>query len=229
MAASDGRNESTSNTQLAIIGAGLAAAAGTAAFLFAKRTGSAGAPVENISDAPRHVWRRGTDRYEADIVGNTVLIGKPAQELFDQWRDFSKFPTFMDNVEQVEVLDGKRSRWTIKAPAGTSIELVTIITEDKPGRLIAWKSEPESEITTDGRVEFIAAAPGRGTMVRLTMHYDPPAGIFGKGIAKLMQREPNIQGRRDLHRFKSLMETGEIATNASPSGRKSETPIEARI
>jgi uncharacterized membrane protein len=229
MAASDSRNESSSNTQLAIIGAGLAAAAGTAAFLLAKRTGSAGAPLENISDAPRHVWRRGTDRYEADIVGNTVLIGKPAQELYEQWRDFSKFPTFMDNVEQVEVLDGKRSRWTIKAPAGTSVELVTTITEEQPGRLIAWKSEPESDITTDGRVEFIPAAPGRGTMVRLTMHYDPPAGIFGKGIAKLMQREPNIQARRDLRRFKSLMETGEVATNASPSGRKSETPTEARI
>ena len=228
MAASDSRNES-SNTQLAIIGAGLAAAAGTAAFLFAKRTASAGAPVENVSDAPRHVWRRGTDRYEADIVGNTVLIGKPAQELYEPWRDFSKFPTFMDNVEKVEVLDGKRSRWTIKAPAGSSVELVTTITEDRPGQLIAWKSEPESEITTDGRVEFIPAAPGRGTMVRLTMHYDPPVGIFGKGISKLMQREPNIQARRDLRRFKSLMETGEVATNASPSGRKSESPTEARI
>jgi len=32
--------------------------------------------------------------------------------------------------------------------------------------------------------------------------------------AKLFQREPRIQARRDLHRFKQLMETGEISVSA---------------
>ena len=225
---SDNRNRSNSNAQMAILG-GLAAAAGTAAFLLAKRTGSAGVPTEDISDAPDHVWRRGTSRYDANLTGNTVLVGRPADELYAEWRDFTKFPTFMDNVETVESLGDNRSRWTIKAPAGTSVDLVTKITEDRQGKLIAWKSEPESEIQTEGKVEFIDAAPGRGTMVRLTQTYDPPGGIIGKGIAKLFQREPRIQARRDLKRFKSLMETGEVATNASPSGRASEAPTEPRI
>jgi uncharacterized membrane protein len=48
-------------------------------------------------------------------------------------------------------------------------------------------------------------------------------------VAKLLQREPNVQARRDLRRFKMLTETGEIATNASPSARKSETPTQATI
>jgi uncharacterized membrane protein len=78
-------------------------------------------------------------------------------------------------------------------------------------------------------VEFIEAPPGRGTMVRLIMRYDPPGGIIGQGIARVLQREPNVQARRDLRRFKQLMETGEVTTNASSSGRKSETPIEPRI
>lgn len=229
MAESDTRNRSNNNTQIAIIGAGLAAAAGTAAFLLSKRTGSAGAPVENISDAPDHVWRRGRARYDENLVGNTVLIGKSADELYREWRDFTKFPRFMENVDKVETFDGDRSRWTIKAPAGTSVELVTRITEDQPGKTIAWQSEPDFQISNEGRVEFIPAAPGRGTMVRLLLRYDPPAGILGKGIAKLLQREPHLQERRELKRFKSLMETGEVATNASPSGRKSETPTEPRI
>ncbi len=215
--------------QRALIGAGLAAAAGTAAFLLARRTGSAGAPIEEISDAPDHVWRRGTSHYDADLVGKTVTVGKPRQELYDIWRDFTRFPSFMDNVESVEKLDGKRSRWTIKAPGGSSVELITRVTQEKAGEAIAWASEPESDITTEGRVEFLDAGPGRGTMVRLVMRYDPPGGIIGKGLAKLFQREPHIQARRDLHRFKSLMETGEVATNASPSGRASETPTEPRI
>ena len=216
-------------TQRALIGAGLAAAAGTAAFLLSKRTGSSGAPIENISDARDHVWRRGTERYEENILGNTVTVGLPREKLFDEWRDFARFPRFMENVERVEKLDGNRSRWTIKAPGGTSVELVTRITEENAPRSIAWESEPDSDITTQGRVEFLDAGPGRGTMVRLIMQYDPPGGIVGKGVAKLFQREPKIQSRRDLRRFKSLMETGEIATNASPSGRSSESPTEPRI
>jgi uncharacterized membrane protein len=216
-------------SQRALIGAGLAAAAGTAAFILKRRTGSGGAPIDEISDAPDHVWRRGTSRYDVDRLGKTVTIGKPREELYDQWRDFGRFPQFMENVENVEKLDAKRSRWTIKAPGGSSVELVTKITEDKPGKRIVWKSEPESSIRTEGRVEFLDAGPTRGTMVRLIMRYDPPGGIVGKGLAKLFQREPHIQARRDLHRFKSLMETGEIATNASPSGRTSESPTEPRI
>ena len=216
-------------TQRALIGAGLAAAAGTAAFLLAKRTGSSGVPIENISDAPDHVWRRGTERNDENLLGNTVTVGLPRQQLYDEWRDFTRFPRFMENVENVEKLDGKRSRWTIKAPAGSSVELVTRITEDKAPDSIAWESEPDSDIKTEGRVEFLDAGPGRGTMVRLVVRYDSPGGIVGKGLAKLFQREPKIQSRRDLRRFKSLMETGEIATNASPSGQTSENPTEPRI
>ena len=222
-------DQSMSTTNKAIIGAGVAAAAGAAAFLLTRRTGSSGVPVGNISDAPDHVWRRGTERYDPELLGNTVTIGRPAQELYDFWRDFTRFPNFMENVERVEKLDDKSSRWTIKAPAGTSVDLVSRISEDIPGKAIAWISEPDSEIQTDGRVEFIEAPPGRGTYVRLTQRYSPPAGIVGKGIAKLFQREPKIQARRDLKRFKSQMESGEVATNASPSGRSSESPTEPRI
>ena len=213
----------------ALIGAGIAAVAGTAAFLLARRTGSSGAPIEEISDAPDHVWRRGTSRYDADLLGNTITIGRPAQELYDEWRDFTRFARFMENVERVEKIDAKRSRWTIKGPAGTRVELVTSIIEDQPGRVLAWASEPESDVETQGRVEFLEAPPGRGTYVRLTQRYSPPGGVIGKGIAKLFQREPKIQARRDLKRFKALMETGEIPVNASPSGRSGERPDEARI
>jgi uncharacterized membrane protein len=222
------RNRSKT-TQRALIGAGVAAAAGTAAFLLARRTGSGGAPIENISDAPEHVWRRGTERYDENLVGKTVTIGGAREALYEEWRDFTRFPRFMENVERVEKLDERRSRWTIKAPAGSSVDLVTRVIDEQPGKLIAWESEPESDIRTEGRVEFLDAGPGRGTMVRLLIRYEPPGGMVGKGLAKLFQREPHIQARRDLRRFKQLMETGEVATNASPSGRASESPTESRI
>ena len=206
-------------TQRALIGAGVAAAAGTAAFLLARRSADVHDDGVNVSDAPDHVFRRKTGRYQEGLVGRTVSINRPRDELYREWRDFTRFPAFMENVEAVEDLGDGRSKWTIKAPLGAAVELVTRITEDKPGEAIAWTSEPESEIATDGRVEFFEAAAERGTAVRLTMRYSPPGGFPGRVVAKALQREPNVQARRDLRRFKQLMETGEIATNAGPSGR----------
>jgi len=218
-----------STGQKALIGAGVAVAVGAAGFLLARRSPDVHDDGHNVSDAPDHTWRRKTGRYEEGLDGRTVSINRPKQEVYQQWRDFTRFPTFMENVERVEDLGEGRSRWKVKAPLGSTVELVTRIVEDEPGTTIAWESDLDSEIQTSGRVEFFEQAPGRGTGVRLTLKYDPPAGLPGRAIAKILQREPNVQARRDLRRFKQLMETGEIATNASPSGRRSESPSEATI
>ena len=223
-------NDRTSS-QRALIGAGIAAVAtGAALFWGRRRTNEADGDL--ISDAPPHVLRGDAAKQvqgDGTFVGRTVTIGRPRQQIYDAWRDFTRFPAFMDNVEQVEDLGGGRSRWTIKGPGGTDVELVTKIGEDVPGKRIAWESEPESAIDTAGVLELTDAPPGRGTYVRLLMSYDPPGGAIGRGIAKLLQREPSIQARRDLRRFKQLMETGEVTANASPSARNSETPTEKRI
>ncbi|HVM38073.1 MAG TPA: SRPBCC family protein [Sphingomicrobium sp.] len=222
------RTSDNRSSQRAWIGAGIAVAAGAATFLLARRTGDSPGAENRLSDAPDHVLRD-RDKSNRALVGKTVTIAKSRDELFAIWRDFTRFPGFMDNVRYVETIDEKRSRWTIAGPGGSDVELVTRITEERPGELIAWESEPESQIATSGKVEFLDAAPERGTMVRLTMRYDPPGGLIGRGIAKVLQREPQVQARRDLRRFKQLMETGEVATNASPSGRRNEDPTQPRI
>jgi len=225
MADKSGRrdNDGLANSK-ALIGAGIAVAAGAATFLLSRRASGDGGP--KISDAPRHVFRHPDD---PDLVGRTVTINKSRQELYAEWRDFTRFPRFMANVQKIEKVNETRSRWTIEAPLGSTVEVVTRITDDQPGQAIAWESEPDSQIETRGRVEFRDAGPGRGSFVELTISYKAPGGAVGKAFAKLFQKEPGIQARRDLRRFKQLMETGEVSVNASPSGRKSETPTEARI
>ena len=126
-------------------------------------------------------------------------------------------------------IDDTRSEWIIEAPAGATVSVKTRIIEDVPGKTIAWVSEPDSQIEHEGRVEFADAPPGRGTYVRLLLRYTPPAGEIGRLVAKVLQREPNVQARRDLRRFKQLMETGEVPVNASPSGRKGESPTQPHI
>ncbi|MDX3899051.1 MAG: SRPBCC family protein [Sphingobium sp.] len=148
------------------------------------------------------------------LVGKTVTINRPRQELYAYWRDVSNLPTFMENVVSVEPIDERRSRWVVKAPAGRTVEWISAITEDVPGEVIAWASEEGADVPNSGRIDFRDAPGGRGTWVTATILYDPPGGAVGKLIAKMFQREPAIQARRELRRFKQLMETGEIATAA---------------
>jgi uncharacterized membrane protein len=118
----------------------------------------------------------------------------------------------MRNVHRVQVLDASHSRWVIEAPAGKTVEWESEITRDDPGRTISWRSADGASVRNSGTVEFLDSPDGRGTVVRLTLVYDPPGGALGKLIAKLFQKEPKVQARQDLRRFKQLMETGEVST-----------------
>lgn len=159
--------------------------------------------------------------HEAALVGRTVTINRPREELYAFWRDFRNLAAFMENVESVTVGDDRIAHWVVKAPAGQTVEWDSMITEDVPGELIAWESVEGADIKNTGRIEFRDGRPGRGAEVTATIVYDPPGGDLGKLIAKLFQKEPKIQARRELRRFKQLMETGEISTAealAAPRG-----------
>jgi uncharacterized membrane protein len=145
-----------------------------------------------------------------------VMINRPRQELYDFWRDFRNLPLFMENVKSVEMMESGRSSWIVAAPGGIEVELVSEITEERPGEYIAWRSLEESDVDHEGWIEFRDNPFGRGTEVRVLISYDPPAGAIGKVVAKVMQREPRVQARRELRRFKQLMETGEIPTSKAP-------------
>lgn len=147
------------------------------------------------------------------LLAEAVTINRPAQELYEFWRNPRNLLLVMENIQAIEVIDDTRSRWTVKAPGERELSWESVVTKDVPGKEIYWQSAPGADIANSGRIEFREAGT-RGTVVRATIAYDPPGGAIGQFIAKLFQREPRIQARRDLRRFKQLMETGEIATAA---------------
>jgi uncharacterized membrane protein len=169
-----------------------------------------------LSSAKSRVRSEAEERDYSALSGRTFTINRPRSELYAFWRDFANLPRFMENIESVSVLDGERSHWKVAAPGGELVEWDAIITEDKADELIAWRSADGADISNSGRVQFRDAAPGRGTEVTATIAYNPPAGPIGKLLAKLFQREPSIQARRELRRFKQLMETGEVSTSEPP-------------
>jgi uncharacterized membrane protein len=145
------------------------------------------------------------------VIGRSVTISRPRSEVYAFWRDFSNLPAFMENIHSVDVQDDV-TVWSIRAPLGASVEIKTSIVADKPDEQIAWRSVDGSDVKTEGKVMFRDAPGGRGTVVEAIIAYHPPAGEAGRLIAKLFQTEPRIQTRRDLKRFKMLMETGEVST-----------------
>lgn len=147
------------------------------------------------------------------VVSQSVTINRPRAELYAYWRDFARLPDFMDNVERIDVVDERTSHWVVKTPADKTVEWDAIITEDRSNETIAWTFTEGADVANSGRIDFREAGQ-RGTVVTATILYDPPAGIIGKVVAKMFQREPALQARRDLRRFKQLIETGEIATAA---------------
>lgn len=207
---------------LAAAGVGLAAA-GVGLALWKRDRGADRRTLS--SDAPN--WTKDL-RSDRALFGKSLLINRPRSELFAAW-EVERFPEFMENVVAIENLGDDISRWTIKAPAGSEITLVNRVTKTADGEAIYWQSTPASDIANSGEVRFSDAPGGRGTYVSLIVAYDPPGGKLGRLAAKLLQREPEVQARRDLHRFKQLMETGEVTSNASPSARSSERPVEPHM
>lgn len=166
--------------------------------------------TQERQEAHRRGWS------SAAIVTRAVTINRPRLELYNYWRDFTNLPRFMENLRRIDVIDGQRSRWSVAAPGGGAVEWEAIVTLDEPGRRIGWESEEGGDIRNAGWVDFRDAPRGRGTEVRAEIVYEPPAGRLGRAVAWMLQREPGLQARADLRRFKALMETGEVPTSRAP-------------
>ena len=148
----------------------------------------------------------------SEVVGRAVTINRSVAEVWAFYRDLSNAPLYMEDVERVDVSDPKRPHWVAHGVGGRTVEWDAEITEEVPEQVLAWQAIDTAHANT-GRATFRDAG-ARGTVVTLTLSYDPVGGTVGKLVAKLFQKDPAIQARRNLRRLKQLMETGEIATAA---------------
>ncbi|HEY9510882.1 MAG TPA: SRPBCC family protein [Verrucomicrobiae bacterium] len=154
----------------------------------------------------------------------TITIDRSPEDLFQFWRNFENLPEFMTHLKSVQVLNDKRSHWIARGPMGKSVEWEAEIVNEHPNELIAWQSCVGADIQHAGSVRFQRATGGRGTVVKVEIKYDAPAGVLGATVGKLFLENPEQQIAVELGRFKQLMETGEIArTEGQPAGRMKST------
>ena len=110
-----------------------------------------------------------------DLIGRTVTINRPRQELYAFWRDFRNLPLFMENIESVTI---RRAALALggAGAGGSTVEWDSVITEDIPGELIDWPSDDGADIPNSGRIEFRDSQQRARHVVTATIAYDPPAG-----------------------------------------------------
>ena len=183
--------------------------------------------VSGRDASPRRRAAKAQGWSSAAFVHRAVTVNKPRAEVYAAWRDFSNLARWMENIERIDIVDDRTSHWVVKAPLGRTVEWDAFVTEDVEGERIAWETAPDADVHSAGWVEFRDGPTGRGTEVRARFAYKPPAGQVGRLVAKVFQREPHVQARRDLRRFKSWLEAGEIPVGHVPA--QPATPEDLRL
>lgn len=144
-------------------------------------------------------------------VEASVVVNRPAAEVYRFWRDFENLPRVMTHLIDVDTTTDGRSRWTAKGPLGFRVQWEAELTADEPNRLIAWKSLAGSDVDVAGSVHIAELPAGGGTELRVVLKYDPPAGKLGTAVAKLFGEDPQRQIREDLERFRDTLERAPVS------------------
>ncbi|MDB4893544.1 MAG: cyclase/dehydrase [Gemmatimonadetes bacterium] len=211
------RRRDTTGVAAALIGGVLVHRGATGNCMVYRALGVSTGSAEAVLDSHRGdvTGRAATvNARKAIKVERSVSVLRPRAELYAFWRDFENLPRFMEHLVSVKSDVGTRSHWIAKAPGGGTVEWDAELVNDVPGELVAWKTVGQPDVANAGAVNFSDAPGGRGTIVKVTLDYEPPGGRIGNLIARLFGEDPDRQVREDLRKFKQLMEAGEITTSA---------------
>lgn len=135
------------------------------------------------------------------VAEDNIVVKAPIQKVYGAWNDFTRFPEFMSNVEEVRPLSGNRYHWVARI-FGIKEEWDAEVTERDPERRISWRSTSGSQ--NAGTISFSRLGPDK-TEIRVRLEYTPPAGQFGKPLAQLT-KPVKKEVKEDLKNFKQMIE-----------------------
>ena len=106
-------------------------------------------------------------------VQKTFDVAVTPQAAYEGWADFESFPEFMEDVEEVRRTGDGRYHWRASI-AGREKEWDSEVTEQVPGRVLAWRSVAGP--ANGGRVTFQPLGDG-GTRIHVVMEYEPESAL----------------------------------------------------
>jgi uncharacterized membrane protein len=139
-------------------------------------------------------------------VQRSIIVGKPATDVYGFWRDFRNLPRVFPFLSAVTVTDARRSHWRLVGPGGLTAEWDAIIERDEPGRLIEWHSVEPAALPNRGTVEFRPAAGAASTEVVLNFEFEAPAAHAQREVAGLLGADLDEPVAAGLRRFKEFLE-----------------------
>jgi uncharacterized membrane protein len=168
----------------------------------------------------RRILQTGTS--ETTRVRTAITIDRPVQAVFATWRELGNLELSMRHIESSREIGEDRWQFTARVP-GTSMTVnwVAELVEEVENERLVWRSTDDSDLHTEGRIEFVPRRDNENTEVYADIAYHPPAGKMGKSIAGFLRGLTRQVVKEDLRRFKQYMETGVVATiEGQSSGRR---------
>lgn len=177
------------------------------------RTGAAFTAVLGVTAVDAWAAQRASTRGDEPVL-RSVTIRKPASEVYAYWRDLTNLPKFMNQLDEVEVIDARHSRWRARAPGGASVTWDAEIVEDRQGELIRWRtSSKDALVRHEGQVRFLPAPDGKSTEVHVCINYTHGRGV-GAAVRSMLAPVADLalgeQLEADLGRLKQLLQIGYV-------------------
>lgn len=137
----------------------------------------------------------------------SVTIHRSPDEIYSFWRQLENLPRFMQHIKSVTQVGDGVSHWVVKTSAGKEFQWDARLIEDKPGEMLSWQSLEGADIDNAGSVWFLPADSDSATVVKVSMKYSPPGGMFGALLGKFFGASAEKQMTEDLLRLKNLLES----------------------
>jgi len=204
---SDHDNDSFAKQNGLLIGAGAVAAGAVLGLML---------PTEKLVSGSQSDKSKNKSKGNGFHLRERVRVNKGADELYAFWRKLENLPQVMSHLESVTEVGGKRSHWVANGPVGTSVEWDAVITDDRPGESLAWRSDPDSQVPNEGAVAFRRLGD-KSTDIIVALTYHPPGGALGAAVANLFGASPQSQISDDLENFKERVESGALLLGAASS------------
>jgi uncharacterized membrane protein len=138
-----------------------------------------------------------------------VSVAVPPSQIFRLWRNVENLPALLTHLDAVELREGGRSRWTVRAGDSPAVVWDVQAGEQVENERVEWRSAAGAPVRGVVSASFSPVDGGASTRVRVTVVYAPSDPSVASNL------EHALGGRRrddlvaDLARMKRRLEAGD--------------------
>ena len=138
--------------------------------------------------------------------GRQMIYDEPPDVVYQRWRNLDDLAVYMPSLQDIVILDERRSRWSLKVRQNLLLNWTAELLEDRPGELMVWRVEEPSDLYHEGWILFEPLRGGKSTRVTLRLRLLAPGGDLGAHLVQRLEALPLRYFSDDLQRFRKVVE-----------------------